>query len=110
MIENTMEQAEWSVQRAGNIKEELRQEWLESLGALKAELIRLASTHPGQAQSIAGFARVVAHQATRAKPNRDLLKQALEELKASVEEFEASHPRLFQTVNIISTMLANMGI
>ena len=105
-----MEQAESSVQRAGNIKEKLRQELLESLGALKAELNRLASTHPEQAQSIAGFAQVATHEATRAKPNRDLLKQALEGLKSSVEEFEASHPRLFQTVNIVSTMLANMGI
>ena len=38
----------------------------------------------------------------------DLL--SLEGLTSSVEGFEATHPRLVQIVNSISTILANMGI
>jgi hypothetical protein len=34
----------------------------------------------------------------------------MEELGTSVEEIEASHPDLVNTVNHISTMLASMGI
>jgi Domain of unknown function (DUF4404) len=45
-------------------------------------------------------------QDTRQHPVR----MAMDDVSASVDAFEASHPELVNTVNQISTLLANMGI
>jgi hypothetical protein len=47
-----------------------------------------------------------ARQDTRQHPVR----LAMDELSASVEAFEASHPELVNAVNQVSTLLANMGM
>jgi archaellum component FlaC len=38
------------------------------------------------------------------------LKSPIQELRASVEGFEQSHPKLVQTVNSISSALSNLGV
>jgi len=44
------------------------------------------------------------------KQNLSPLKSPVEELRASVEDFEQSHPKLVQAVNSISCTLENLGI
>ncbi len=92
------------------LKREHRRELHQLLGLLKSELAELSETHGEQAKSIAGFAHVASHEATRTKPHPRLFELANEGLQTSVEEFEASHPRLVQIVGTLSTLLANMGI
>ena len=46
----------------------------------------------------------------REKQNLTPLKNSVEELRASVEGFEQSHPKLVEVVNRISSALANLGI
>ena len=110
MIEDTIGKIEARVESADSIKEERRRELLQLLGTLKAEVAQLSRTHGEQAESIAGFTELSAHEATRAQQNPRLLKLSLQGLSSSVEGFEESHPRLAQIVNAISSTLSNIGI
>lgn len=110
MIEDTIGKIEARIQGADSVKEERRRELLQLLGTLKSEVAELSKTHEEQAQSIAGFTEVSAHEATRAEQNPELLKLSLEGMSSSVRGFEESHPRLVQIVNTISSTLSNLGI
>ncbi|HEV2392940.1 MAG TPA: DUF4404 family protein [Verrucomicrobiae bacterium] len=110
MIEDTIGKIEAKIQAAEAIKDERRGELLQLLGTLKAEVAELSKTHVEQAESIAGFAELSTHEATRSEQNPRLLKLSLEGLSSSVEELEESHPRLVRIVNAISNTLSNLGI
>jgi hypothetical protein len=110
MIERTIENIESRIQSAESINEERRRELLQLLGTLKSEVADLSKTHEEQAQSIAGFADVSTHEATRTAQNPRLLTLSLEGLSSSVKELEHSHPRLVEIVNSISSTLSNLGI
>lgn len=110
MIEDTIGKIEDRIRGAETIKEEPRRELLQLLGTLKSEVAGLSKTHEEQAQSIAGFTELSAHEATRAEQNPELLKLSLEGMGSSVRGFEESHPRLVQIVNAISSTLSNLGI
>ncbi len=110
MIENTIGKIEDRIRGAEAIRDDRRQELLQLLGTLKSEVAELSKTHEEQAQSIAGFAEVSAHEATRAEQNPELLQLSLKGLGSSVRELEGSHPRLVQIVNAISSTLSNLGI
>ena len=90
--------------------EERRAELLNLLATLKSEVAELSKTHSDQAQSIAGFTNISAHEATRAEQNPELLNLSLKGLTSSVEGFESSHPQLVRIVNSISQTLSNLGI
>ena len=110
MIEDTIGKIEARIQNAESIKDDRRKELLQLLATLKSEVAELSKTHSDEAQSIAGFTAVSAHEATRSEQNPRLLKLSLEGLGSSVAGFEQSHPRLVQIVNAISNTLANLGI
>ena len=110
MIEDTVSKIEAKIQGADSIKDERKRELLQLLGTLKSEISNLSKTHGEQAQSIAGFTEMSAHEATRSQQNPELLNLSLKGLSSSVEGFEKSHPRLVQIVNAISNTLSNLGI
>ena len=110
MIEDTVSKIEAKIQGADSIKNERKRELLQLLGTLKSEISNLSKTHGEQAQSIAGFTEMSAHEATRSQQNPELLNLSLKGLSSSVEGFEKSHPRLVQIVNAISNTLSNLGI
>jgi len=110
MIEDTIGKIETRIQGTDSINESRRRELLQLLGTLKTEVAELSKTHGEQAQSIAGFAEVSAHEATRAERDPELLKLSLAGLGSSASGFEQSHPRLVQIVSAISNTLSNLGI
>lgn len=110
MIDNTIEKIEARIQSGESLSPERKQELLRLLATLKAEVTELSKTHGEQAQSIAGFAEVSTHEATRSAQDPRLLDLSLQGLTGSVEGFEKSHPRLVQIVNTISNTLSNLGI
>ena len=110
MIEDTIGKIEARIQAGESISPERKEELLQLLGTLKSEMAALSKTHVEQAQSIAAFADVSTHEATRSQLDPQLLKLSLEGLGQSVEGFEKSHPRLVQIVNSISNTLSNLGI
>jgi len=110
MIEDTIGKIEARIQSADAIKDDRKQELLELLGTLKAEVAKLSETHTEQAESIAGFTERSAQEATRSEQNPQLLKLSIQGLNSSVGEFEKSHPQLVRIVNAISHTLSNLGI
>ncbi len=110
MIEETIGKIEAKIASAETLKDERHRELLQLLQTLKTEVAELSKTHGEQAQSIAGFAQVSTHEATRIEQNPQLLRLSLEGLSSSVAELEKSHPKLVQLVNAISQTLSNLGI
>ncbi len=110
MLEETISKIEAKLQTTGAIKEEQRSELLELVSTLKNEVAAFSETHDEQAKSIAGFAEISTHEATRQEKNPELLKVSLQGLSSSVEGFEKSHPKLVAIVNRICTTLSNMGV
>ncbi len=110
MIRDTLGKIEERIRAAESVTPQQREELLGLLAALEAEVAKLAEADREQAQSIAGFTAVSAHEATRDDKNPELVKLSLKGLASSVEGFEQSHPKLVQVVNSISTTLSNLGI
>ena len=110
MIDDTISKIEERIRASESIREERRQELLGLLGRLKSEVQEFSRSHTDEAQSIAGFAELSTHEATRPKQNPELLDLSLRGLSSSVSGFEQSHPKLVQIVNAISSTLSNLGI
>jgi Mg2+ and Co2+ transporter CorA len=110
MIEKTIGEIEAKIRGAEAVNENRKRELLDLLGKLKTEAAALSKTHNEQAESIAEFAKLSAHEATRGEQNPQLREISVSGLRSSVEGFEKSHPQLVQIVNSISNMLANLGI
>jgi phage I-like protein len=110
MIQKTISKIEARIKKANSLKDENKEELLKLLSTLKAEVSKLSETHDEQARSIAGFADLSIHEATREEKNPQLLELSLQGLSASVEGFEDSHPQLVDIVNGICLTLSNIGI
>ena len=110
MIRDTIGKIEERLRGAESVNDENRAELLKLLATLKAEVSDLSETDAEQAQSIAGFTAVSAHEAIREDKNPELAELSLKGLSSSVQGFEESHPKLVQVVNSICTTLSNLGI
>ena len=110
MIKETISSIEAKIKSADAINDDKKRELLQLLNTLKSEVETFSETNDEQAQSIAGFTEISAHEAIRSKQNPELLELSLKGLSSSVEGFENSHPRLVQIVNSISQTLSNLGI
>ena len=110
MIEDTISKIEARLRDSGSVGEEKKRELQELLATLKSEVSKLSETHGEQAQSIAGFTEMSAHEATRSDQHPELLELSLKGLSSSVGGFEKSHPKLVQVVNAVSNTLSNLGI
>lgn len=110
MIKDTLQKLQATVKQSGALKDENKGELLELLDRLQIEVEELAKTDAEQAHSIASFAAVSAHEATRARKDPRLLALSLDGLSKSVSAFEGTHPRLVQVVNSICNALSSLGI
>jgi hypothetical protein len=110
MIHDTLRKIEDQLRESPTLKDENKAELIELLGTLRQEIGALSQTDPDQAQSVAGFAQVSAHEATRGTRNPKTLQLAIDGLSSSVTGFEESHPRLVKIVNSICVTLSNWGI
>jgi hypothetical protein len=110
MIEKTISEIEAKIGGAETVSPERRRELLQLLATLKAEVAKLSKTDEEKADSIAGFAQLSAHEATRTEQNPQLRELSLQGLRSSVEDLEQSHPQLTQIVNRISKTLSDLGI
>ena len=110
MILETLGQIETKIRNTGALPEENRRELLTLLADLKSEVATLSRHDSEQARSITAFTDVSTHEATRERKQPQLLDASLSGLKASVDGFEKSHPKLVEVVNRIATALSNLGI
>lgn len=110
MIDDTLSQIEKRIRDLDSLPKAKRDELCGLISTLKREVRSLADTEAGHAESIARFAGLSAHEAVREGGSEQLKSISLQGLAASVDGFEASHPRLVRTVNQISQSLAGLGI
>ena len=110
MIDETVTKIEARIDQLQSIGGEKKTELTDVLSTLKSEIVELAQTEQDQAESITRFTELSAHEATREAGSPRLKSLSIEGLSASVEGFEASHPRLVEIVNSICTTLANLGV
>jgi hypothetical protein len=92
------------------VDEKRKAELLKQLETLRAELDGLARTDADRAKTIAGFAELSAHEATRPRSHPELLRLSVTGLQKSVEDFEATHPRLVEIASSLSAILSNVGL
>ncbi|MDE1976551.1 MAG: DUF4404 family protein [Elusimicrobia bacterium] len=109
-MEDAVKKIEDSVLQIKTADANKKTELLQRLAVLKTELSKLSQTHEEDSRSIAGFARVATGEAARREKAPHLLKNALQGLALTVKGFEASHPKLTETINDICAMLAQMGV
>ena len=110
MIEKTICEIEEKIGSTESVTPERKAELLKLLGTLKTEVSELAKTHGEQAISIAGFAKLSAHEAMRTHQNPELRNLSAQGLRTSANGFEQTHPRLVQIVGAVSRALSNLGI
>ena len=110
MIQDRLDKIEERLKQSNTVTESEKAELLSLLTALKAEIAGLSNTHHEQAESIARFAELSAHEATRSKKSQELFNLSIEGLASSVQGFEVSHPELVGIINTLCTMLAKLGI
>ncbi len=110
MLKHTLTKIEAKIKQSPNIPDEKKSEYFALLKQLNSEINELNKTDHEKAQSIKGFTKAAAHESTREELDPRLFQIALDGLSSSVQEFEASYPRLVQTVNSICTFLAKLGI
>ena len=110
MIQETISKIEAKLRQTAPGNTQAREELLQLLGTLKTEIHQLSQTDAEQARRIAGLTDASALAATRDEKNPEVLQSALNDLAASVEGFEQSHPRLVDVVNRLATALSSLGI
>lgn len=110
MIRDTITKIESKLQESSAVSLENRQELLALLAQLKSEIGTLAQSDARQAEVIAGHTESSTREAIRTEKDPQSLQRSLNELSASVEGFESSHPQLVEVVNRIATTLSNLGI
>jgi hypothetical protein len=110
MIEDRIRKIEARLEESPNIPAESKAELLKLLASLKDEVSGLDQSHEEDARSLAGFVDTSAYEVTRSERKPKQVEASLTGLKASVESFEASHPKLAEVVNQIATVLSNMGL
>jgi hypothetical protein len=110
MIEETIRKIENRIQDIPALSEEKKQELSGLVATLKTEVMSLAETHSEHAESIVRFADLSTHEVARKTGQPELQDISRRGLAASVDGFEATHPRLVDAVNQISLMLSNLGI
>ena len=109
MLDETIAHLQAELENAG-LPPEKRAELLRLLSTLRAEIAPIEQADAEQARSIAAFARLSAHEATRTKPRREQLELSLTGLRKSVREFEQTHPRLVEAVGSLAASLSNLGV
>ena len=110
MPEERMQKIEARIQEAPGLPETEREKLLQLFATLREEVDTLARSHEEDARSIAHFLDASTHEASRTEKQPKLLEAAGDGLTASVENFERSHPKLFETVQQAAVVLANMGL
>ncbi|MDD5343356.1 MAG: DUF4404 family protein [Smithella sp.] len=110
MIQDRLDKIEEKLKQSNTVKENDKTELLNLLKTLRTEIAGLSQTHREQAESVARFAELSAHEATRSEKSSDLINLSIEGLTSSVQGFEVSHPRLVEIINTFCTMLAKLGI
>jgi hypothetical protein len=110
MIQDRLDKIEETLKQSKTVKESDKAELLTILNILRTEIADLSLTYHEHAESIAGFAELSTHEATRSEKNPELFYLSIKGLTSSIQGFELSHPRLVGIINAFCNYLTDMGI
>jgi hypothetical protein len=113
MIEDTIRRIQRRIESAQSISPQARDEILGLIEELKQEAGELPRDTPAdRVQSALSLAEISAHESSRADRDREspLKEQAFGALQTSIQELEASHPRIAEMIARIANVLSRMGI
>jgi ABC-type transporter Mla subunit MlaD len=110
MIHERIQQIESTLENVPHLPAETRDSLRRLLAELKAEIAPLLDADHDAAHQIANATGASLSAATQRESQPHTVQQAVQNLSASVEGFEASHPNLVHVVNRIAVTLGNMGI
>lgn len=110
MIQERLDKIEERLKKSQTIKDNDKTELLNLLNTLKTEITGLSQTDKEHAESIAQFAELSTHEATRTQKSPALFDLSIEGLVTSGRGFEISHPRLVAVINAFCNYLTDMGI
>lgn len=110
MSAERIEKTKSTVAAADHIPADKKAELSATLSKLKPALAEISQTHQEHAETIARLVEASAHEATRQEKRPEHLKNLSQELKQSVEKFEASHPQLTAFVTEYSAILSALGV
>ncbi len=108
-MKTTLEEIKDKIASAKGLEDSRKAELTELVGKLYSELEELARTDRNRAESVSGFAKESANEAANGN-NQESLDKTLSGFSSSVDELEASHPRVVELVNRICKMLSDIGI
>jgi hypothetical protein len=94
MTDEHIEKTKSAIESAGNIPADRKAELLDLLSKLKPAIAKVSQTHHEDARSIARLVEASAQETILTQKKPELSERLLQELKRSVENFEASHPQL----------------
>jgi hypothetical protein len=98
------------IHKTHELSPQQKEELLRLVSELKEGMAEVSTTHEAHAPSHPNVPDMSAAEGTTQDTPQHPVRRALDDVSTSVEAFEASHPELVNTVNQISTLLANMGI
>jgi prefoldin subunit 5 len=110
MSDERIEKAKSAVDASDHIPADKKAALSATLSKLKPALAEISQTHQEHAETITRLVEASAHETTRQEKRPEHLKKLSQELRQSVENFEASHPDLAAFVNQYSTLLSALGI
>jgi hypothetical protein len=110
MTDEHIEKTKSAIESAENIPADRKAELLDLLSKLKPAIAKVSETHQEDAKSIARLVEASAHETISTQKKPEQSNRLLDELKQSVQNFEASHPQLTAFVTQYSTLLSALGI
>ena len=109
MIEERIRKIEARIHGTEKLPAETKEELFALLESLRKEIAELPESHASRREHVRS-AEASNHGATPGEHEPQLLETAMDDLRATVEEFEVTHPKLTDTVNRIAMILSNMGM
>jgi hypothetical protein len=111
MIQQTLDRITARVQNAGSLSDNDRAEIIELLESLRGEIQEESQLHHlEKIEKVLGVSELTTHDAAAQAQDSDLVGKAVEAMKSSVLELEASHPKASQAMARLAQILSGMGI
>ena len=110
MLDETVKKISSLVKESEHLSEAQKDELLDLAVQLREELAALDVEHAEQVKRIAGFTELTTFEYLRTERNPELVAYAEKELSEALEDYEASHPSLYETVQSICFMLRGFGV
>jgi len=109
-MHKTIDELAKSIKTSHKLSESEKKECLAQVETIRHELSDLEHAHADKAKHIATKVHKATHSALKTPRNADDVELTSTGLERSIEEFEVSHPRLYETVKAWAIRLTGLGV